>query len=168
MSTSTFIDAKILVFHFVSKGVAASEKMAEMDAGRMRQHKAKIDSVAHSRGVDPALLAGIVSRESRAGNQLQNGWGDHGKAWGLMQVDVTPNGGRHTPRGGWDSEEHISQAADILVDSVKTIERKFPHWSKEEQLKGLFDRFSRYFAHCSYSMFNSLHCFFPFWMMSHF
>uniref|UniRef100_A0A672FSC1 Lysozyme g n=1 Tax=Salarias fasciatus TaxID=181472 RepID=A0A672FSC1_SALFA len=122
-----------------SSGVAASEKMAEMDAGRMRQHKAKIDSVAHSRGVDPALLAGIVSRESRAGNQLQNGWGDHGKAWGLMQVDVTPNGGRHTPRGGWDSEEHISQAADILVDSVKTIERKFPHWSKEEQLKGLFD-----------------------------
>ncbi|XP_029951084.1 lysozyme g-like isoform X1 [Salarias fasciatus] len=117
-------------------GVAASETMAATDANRMRKYKSKIDNVGRSCGIDPALIAGIISRESRAGNQLQNGWGDHGKAWGLMQVDVTPNGGGHTPRGGWDSEEHLRQATDILVYFIGRIQGKFPNWSREMQLKG--------------------------------
>lgn len=38
-------------------------------------------------GVDPAIIAAIMSRESRAGNALDaNKWGDHGNAYGLMQV----------------------------------------------------------------------------------
>lgn len=60
--------------------------MAQTDAGRMMRYKDKITAVGHRLGVDPALIAGIISRESRAGNVLQNGWGDHGNAWGLMQV----------------------------------------------------------------------------------
>ena len=66
--------------------MSASEKMAQIDAGRMERYKGKINSVGRSTGIEPALIAAIISRESRAGNALQNGEGDHGNAFGLMQV----------------------------------------------------------------------------------
>ncbi|XP_023268545.1 lysozyme g-like [Seriola lalandi dorsalis] len=117
-------------------GVRASETMAETDRGRMGRYKSKINRVGNDTGIDPALIAGIISRESRAGNALDGGWGDSGKAWGLMQVDITSTGGRHTRRGEWDSEEHIRQATGILVYFIQRISEKFPNWSREEQLKG--------------------------------
>lgn len=60
--------------------------MAETDAGRVEQYRSHINRAAGKHGVDPAVIAGIMSRESRAGNALVNGWGDGGRAWGLMQV----------------------------------------------------------------------------------
>lgn len=64
----------------------ASHEMAKMDAGRMEKYRTKINTVGQSCDIDPALIAAIISRESRAGNALINGWGDGGKAFGLMQV----------------------------------------------------------------------------------
>lgn len=69
------------------KGVAASHEMARIDYERMTNYTGIIKRAGQHCDVDPALIAGIISRESRAGNQLENGWGDHGKAWGLMQVE---------------------------------------------------------------------------------
>lgn len=42
-------------------------------------------------GIHPAVIAGIASRESRAGKMLYstNGWGDHHHAYGIMQVYTT-------------------------------------------------------------------------------
>lgn len=66
--------------------------MAELDAGRMEKYRSKINSVGRRYDIDPALIAAIISRESRAGNALTNGWGDYSpargqyNAWGLMQV----------------------------------------------------------------------------------
>ncbi|KAM3624667.1 uncharacterized protein V6R79_026326 [Siganus canaliculatus] len=117
-------------------GVEASSAMAKTDEGRMEKYRSKINSVGQKWGVDPALIAAIISRETRAGNVLDNGWGDGGRAWGLMQVDVTPNGGNHKKRGDWDSEEHIDQATEILVYFIKRIQSKFPGWTKEQALKG--------------------------------
>ncbi|XP_068448551.1 lysozyme g-like [Clinocottus analis] len=117
-------------------GVSASHTMAQTDAGRMEKYRSKINTVGAKYGIAPALIAAIISRESRAGNCLQGGWGDHGNAWGLMQVDVNPNGGGHTARGGWDSEEHLCQATEILVYFIGRIRNKFPSWSAEQQLKG--------------------------------
>ncbi|XP_051801196.1 lysozyme g-like isoform X2 [Acanthochromis polyacanthus] len=117
-------------------GVRASHKMAQTDSDRMEKYRSKINAVGRKKGVDPALIAAIISRESRAGNALHNGWGDHGNAWGLMQVDVNPNGGGHTARGAWDSEEHLSQATGILTDFIGLIQKKFPSWTSEQQLKG--------------------------------
>ncbi|XP_053275430.1 lysozyme g [Pleuronectes platessa] len=124
-------------------GERASHKMAETDMDRMSQYKSKIMRVGQRHGVDPALIAAIISRESRAGNQLKDGgWGDWNpqrnayNAWGLMQVDVNPNGGGHTAKGGWDSEEHLNQGTEILVYFINRISNKFPDWSKEQQLKG--------------------------------
>ncbi|XP_039652110.1 lysozyme g-like isoform X1 [Perca fluviatilis] len=116
--------------------VEASHTMAETDAGRMQKYRSKINRVGGKYGIDPALIAAIVSRESRAGNTLDNGWGDHHNAWGLMQVDVNPNGGGHTARGAWDSEEHLCQATEILVYFIGRICNKFPGWSTEQTLKG--------------------------------
>lgn len=63
--------------------------MAETDAGRMQKYRSKIITVGGKYGIDPALIAAIISRESRAGNALNNGWGDNGNAWGLMQVVIS-------------------------------------------------------------------------------
>ncbi|XP_047220552.1 lysozyme g-like isoform X2 [Girardinichthys multiradiatus] len=113
-------------------GVQASEKMAQMDSGRMENYKSEINRVGSKLGIDPDLIAAIISRESRAGNTLQNGWGDHQNAWGLMQVDIRYN----DKKGNWNSEEHLHHATGILVHFITRIQSKFPNWNKEQQLKG--------------------------------
>uniref|UniRef100_A0A3B4ZGH8 Lysozyme g n=1 Tax=Stegastes partitus TaxID=144197 RepID=A0A3B4ZGH8_9TELE len=123
-------------------GVAASHAMAKTDSGRMEKYKSIIKEVGSKYDIEPALIAGIISRESRAGNALHDGWGDFDKnrgaynAWGLMQVDVNPSGGGHTARGGWNSEEHLCQGTEILIYFLKRIRNKFPDWNSEQQLKG--------------------------------
>lgn len=42
----------------------------------------------------------------------------------------------YRPVGSWDSEEHLLQAAGILADRIKAIQRKFPSWSVAQHLKG--------------------------------
>ena len=72
------------------KGVRASHTMAQTDAGRMEKYKSFINNVAKKHVVDPAVIAAIISRESRAGNVIFNttppGWGDNYNGFGLMQV----------------------------------------------------------------------------------
>ncbi|XP_036424754.1 lysozyme g-like [Colossoma macropomum] len=114
------------------KGVEASYKLAENDLRRMDQYKSIITKVGNAKQMDPAVIAAIISRESRAGAALVDGWGDHGNGFGLMQVDKR----HHIPRGAWNSEEHVTQGTEILIDSIKAIQRKFPKWPKEHQFKG--------------------------------
>lgn len=52
----------------------------------MNQYKTLIKKVGEKLCVEPALIAGIISRESHAGTILKNGWGDNGNGFGLMQV----------------------------------------------------------------------------------
>ena len=82
---------KKVPWHIISpKGVPASQKMAKDDLGNMETYKTIIENVAKRHDVDPALIAGIISRESEAGFSIKNtkppGWGDKGNAFGLMQV----------------------------------------------------------------------------------
>ncbi|NXT47013.1 LYG protein, partial [Pluvianellus socialis] len=113
-------------------GVPASEKIAEKDLKNMKKYQAKITKVGNSKCIDPAVIAGIISRESHAGIVLENGWGDHGNGFGLMQVDKR----YHKLVGSWDSEEHLAQGTEILCGMIKAIQKKFPTWTKEQQLKG--------------------------------
>ncbi|XP_071361859.1 lysozyme g-like isoform X2 [Trachinotus anak] len=125
-------------------GVSASHTMAKTDQERMGKYKSIIYTVGEDYDIHPALIAAIISRESRAGATIEHtgGWGDWDQsrnawnAFGLMQVDVNPKGGNHRPDGKWDSEEHLRQATGILVDFIERIRNKFPNWSREEQLKG--------------------------------
>ncbi|XP_067395444.1 lysozyme g-like [Emydura macquarii macquarii] len=113
-------------------GVSASQKIAEKDLTNMNRYKTIIKSAAKKKCVDPAVIAGIISRESHAGTVLLNGWGDNGNAFGLMQVDKR----YHRPVGRWNSEEHLLQGTDILIGMIKGIQKKFPRWTKDQQLKG--------------------------------
>uniref|UniRef100_UPI003AAE9AEF lysozyme g-like n=1 Tax=Centroberyx gerrardi TaxID=166262 RepID=UPI003AAE9AEF len=123
-----------------SSGVSASHEMAASDLPYIDQHKDKIMSAADSHGVDPAIVAGIISRETRGGRGqgLHGGWGDHGNAYGLMQVDKR----WHKPRGGWDSEDHISQGIGVFKGSYSDIERRHPDWSKDQKLKGALSAYN--------------------------
>ncbi|MEE6470432.1 hypothetical protein FKM82_008969 [Ascaphus truei] len=113
-------------------GVRASERLAETDLKNMNKYKAKILAVARNKCVDGAVIAGIISRESRAGAVLINGWGDHYNAFGLMQIDKR----YHKIRGAWNSEENISEGTQILIEMYSAIKKKFPRWSINELLKG--------------------------------
>ncbi|KAK7929908.1 hypothetical protein WMY93_006303 [Mugilogobius chulae] len=124
----------VLVLHI---RVEASQQMAKIDLERMKKYKSMIITVGRDLQIDPALIAGIISRESRAGNVLQNGWGDYGRGWGLMQVDVSPTGGRHVPEGDWNSEEHLRQGTRILKYFIERIRNKFGDWTEAQQLKGV-------------------------------
>ncbi|PIO14691.1 hypothetical protein AB205_0054740, partial [Aquarana catesbeiana] len=114
-------------------GVEASKRLAQNDLGRINKYKSKILSVANQKKIDPSIIAGIMSRESRGGSILKNGWGDYNNGFGLMQVDKR----YHTLKGTWDSETHIAQAVDIFISTYNQIEKKFPGQSKERILKAM-------------------------------
>ncbi|XP_050958616.1 lysozyme g isoform X2 [Labeo rohita] len=116
----------------IVNGVEASKRLAETDLARMENYKGLITRVGRAKQMDPAVIAAIISRESRAGAALEDGWGDHGNAFGLMQVDRR----YHTPVGAFDSEQHITQATEILIKFIKEIKARFPTWSQEQCFKG--------------------------------
>uniref|UniRef100_A0AAR2JSJ6 Lysozyme g n=1 Tax=Pygocentrus nattereri TaxID=42514 RepID=A0AAR2JSJ6_PYGNA len=86
-------------------GVPASHALAEEDADRMKNFKNSIFNV------------------TRAGNVLpSSGWNEGGVAFGIMQVVARCN----SPKGGKDSEEHITQAAGILIDFINSMNKSWP------------------------------------------
>ncbi|CAL8400961.1 unnamed protein product [Arctogadus glacialis] len=115
-------------------GDEASKKMASEDLARMRTYKTIIGNVARKHNVDPALIAAIISRESRGGAAISgnNGWCSKRKSFGLMQVAAES----HTPSGAWDSKEHLDQATGILVGIIEEVQGNFSSWSPEQHLKG--------------------------------
>ncbi|NXG42222.1 LYG protein, partial [Psilopogon haemacephalus] len=119
-------------------GVRASEMIAQRDLKNMEKYRSSITEVGQNKCVDPALIAGIISRESHAGTVLDGGWGDHGNAFGLMQVDKR----YHKPVGSWDSKEHLTQGTEVLMDMLDQMEKKFPTWTKEQQLKGAISAYN--------------------------
>lgn len=75
------------VVYFSLKGVDASHQMARTDKLRVERYKSDIIKASVKHDVDPAVIAAIMSGESRAGHTLDSrGYGDNGKAFGLMQV----------------------------------------------------------------------------------
>ncbi len=114
-------------------GVGASEKLAKTDKSRVAAYAKIFIKLGSEKGLPPALLAAIASRESRGGNILDaNGFGDHGNGFGLMQVDKR----YHDISGGAYSEDHIRQAAGILADYFEQVQKNFPNWTRAQQLRG--------------------------------
>ncbi|XP_030058336.1 lysozyme g-like [Microcaecilia unicolor] len=113
-------------------GIPASEKIAKNDLENMNKYKKLIKDVGKKLHIDPAVIAGVISRETRAGATLNDGWGEKDNTFGLMQIYKE----NHTSEEAWNSKEHIFQGTQILVDMIEAIQKKFPMWTKEEQLKG--------------------------------
>ncbi|XP_062389804.1 lysozyme g-like isoform X3 [Sardina pilchardus] len=115
-------------------GKPASIELAKTDLERMNGYKDIIIKVGRKTGMDPAVIAGIISRASRAGSHwvMVDGWNANRDVFGLMQISKQ----WHKLKGEWNSKKHIKQGTGILIDSIGIIQNKFPKWTKEQQLKG--------------------------------
>ncbi|NWW47784.1 LYG protein, partial [Pedionomus torquatus] len=123
-------------------GVRASQKIAEVDLKAVDQYKTLIKKAGKKWCVEPAVIAGIISWESHVGKILKGGWGDNRNGFGLMQVDKKS----HTPLGKWNSEAHLMQGTEILVSMIKEVQKNFPRWTKDQQLKGKVQATGWYFC----------------------
>ncbi|XP_016411189.1 lysozyme g-like [Sinocyclocheilus rhinocerous] len=55
-----------------------------------------------------------------------------------MQVDKR----YHAPTGTWDSEQHVTQATEILIGFIKEVKGKFPKWTQEQCFKGAISAYN--------------------------
>merc|ERR1719495_2509054 len=114
-------------------GVSSSYAMAANDAANMAQYKSMIKQVASEQCADAAYIAGIISRETRAGAQLgSDGYGADGHGYGLMQVDDR----YHTIQGGPYSLDNIMQGTQILIGGVNCVASNHRSWTQDQDLKG--------------------------------
>jgi len=117
-------------------GVNESRRQAALDNERCYSLGEVFESVGVSIGLPPALLAAIASRESACGAGLdENGMGDNGHAFGIMQIDRRYNpsiNGYPDPK----SRAHILQAANKLKSFLFSVSKKHPDWAAEWQLRG--------------------------------
>lgn len=114
-------------------GVKASEQCAERDLPEMEKYKEPIIDVARKLSVHPALIAAIISRQSRAGTALKaDGFGKYDtNCYGLMQIHKH----YHPVKGGPYSIDHIDEGTTVLIQAIKAIRRRKPEWTLEQQLK---------------------------------
>lgn len=117
------------------KGIPASLKLAQNDLGRVLECKAAFITASQKTDVPWQFIAALASRESRVGNVLDSkGWGDHGNAFGLLQVDRR----YHDIKGSHDpySTEHLVQGIEILKGYHQQVIAKHPNWKGWQQLRG--------------------------------
>uniref|UniRef100_A0A4W4GDA9 Lysozyme g n=1 Tax=Electrophorus electricus TaxID=8005 RepID=A0A4W4GDA9_ELEEL len=120
-------------------GKPASHALAEDDAGRMKHYRRAILRAAQKTQIDPAVIAAIISRETRGGSYLQpDGWNTYAttdtvrhNSPGILILSQVHR--MNSPRGGKDSEEHITQACSLLADFIEDMN---PSWSPEQRYKG--------------------------------
>uniref|UniRef100_A0A8B9IS18 Lysozyme g n=1 Tax=Amazona collaria TaxID=241587 RepID=A0A8B9IS18_9PSIT len=120
-----------VITKLTTPGLALVRSSAEADIIRLRKYEIPIKRVARNLCLEPALIAGIISQESRVGLLLDNGWDQERHKYGLMQL-----GGHQQPFGLWDSEEHINQGSTILVLSINEVRARHPTWTWDQQLRG--------------------------------
>jgi len=122
-------------------GVSCSGKLASNDFKNLKKYQSQAKRAGSSKNIDHCIIGSIISRESRAGAALQTwngqfGWGDcHGGTcygFGLMQIDRR----YHTPKGAYDSQQHLEQATQILIDTINCVARNHKSWTQEQQSKG--------------------------------
>ncbi|XP_014906649.1 lysozyme g-like [Poecilia latipinna] len=115
-------------------GVEVSKMLAQQDLELMSKYKKDIKSVGKALRLHPALIAAIISKQSRAGGTLDcKGYGKlDSVCFGLMQIHKD----YHELKGTAFSREHIDQGSTCLIHLIKDMKNRKPDWSEEMQLKG--------------------------------
>lgn len=113
-------------------GYASSQRMARNDLSRIRSHLAALAQASKEMGIPVAVACGLASRETRGGNTalLDNGWGDRGNAFGLLQVDRRYH--QIVTSGGPFGLGHCRQALGIFkayLDQIEAKRRSWPDWA---------------------------------------
>ena len=102
------------------------------DVPQISSLRQKMETAAKKAHVPVEYLEGIASRESRGGKALNSeGYDPVKNAYGVMQVDQRYHDLEGTTAP--DSQEHIDQAAGILRDYKKQMDKKFSKWSEPEK-----------------------------------
>lgn len=116
-------------------GVPSEPNPIEEDLPQIETLRGKFESAGAKYGIPVEILAGIASRESRAGKHLNSeGYDAEKKAYGVMQIDER----YHKRRGNKpDSQAHINQAAEILSNNKKQIDadKRFSKWTEEQRMR---------------------------------
>ncbi|CAL1528638.1 unnamed protein product [Lymnaea stagnalis] len=119
-----------------SGGVAASNTAVQHDLPALVSHKNCYDASADRNCIQASLIAALASRESNGGSALVNGYGDNGKAWGILQCDIAHSGLPCTTVG-WNSCAHIEMMVSrLLVPYIQQVYAKHPTWSLDQALQG--------------------------------
>ncbi|XP_020759761.2 lysozyme g-like protein 1 [Odocoileus virginianus] len=110
-------------------GVRASERLAEIDMPFLLRYRPVIRTVGQKYCVDPAVIAGVLSRQSHGSNVLANvdGVGDG--------VKMVQDPGLYAPTS-WISEAQVSRVTEVLTVRIKEIQRRFPTWTPDQCLRG--------------------------------
>ena len=129
------------------KGASGNDALKHMSPGSMpqsaqtaavRKHLAeKYQAMAKKLGakhnIPPALILGLMSRESGFGTLLDaSGRGDHGHGFGILQVDDRS----HVAVGGPYSYEHADLAMGIFDAGLHQVAAAHPGWTHDQQLAG--------------------------------
>ncbi|KAF6321382.1 lysozyme g1 [Rhinolophus ferrumequinum] len=108
--------------------VRASERMAEIDMPYLVRYQPVIYTVGQKYCMDPAVIAGVMSRESPGGNVINMGNVGDG-------IRVVQDSGHHVPTS-WITESQLSQMTEVLTLRIKEIQRRFPTWTPDQYLRG--------------------------------
>ncbi|XP_062933709.1 lysozyme g-like protein 1 [Cynocephalus volans] len=109
-------------------GVRASERLAEIDMPYLVKYQPIMRAVGQKYCIDPAVIAGVLSRESQGGNILVN-VGNTGDGIGVVQDSG------YAPTS-LISESQVSQVTEVLTTRIKEIQTRFPTWTPDQYLRG--------------------------------
>ncbi|XP_004458111.3 lysozyme g-like protein 1 [Dasypus novemcinctus] len=110
-------------------GVRASERLAEIDMPYLLRYQPVMRTVGQKYCVDPAVIAGVLSRQLHGGKVLVN-VGSVGDRVGMVQE---PN--LYAP-SSWISESQVAEVTRVLVVRIKEIQRRFSTWTPDQHLRG--------------------------------
>lgn len=123
-------------------GVAESRSELDAHFNLAAKYKNCFVQVGARFCLNPAVIAGVASRESNFGFSLTpDGWGDHHNAYGIMQCDVRkcpvcPYGVTCT-KYKFDSCDHIGMMTQyVLIPYIQGVANKFPDWLPEQHIQG--------------------------------
>ncbi|XP_004633248.1 lysozyme g-like protein 1 [Octodon degus] len=107
-------------------GVRASERLAEIDLPHLLKYQPIMRTVGQKYCVDPAVIAGVLSRESLRGRVPINMG---------MPINIPQDTNAFAPTS-WISESQVSQMTNVLTSTIKEIQRTFPTWTPTQYLRG--------------------------------
>jgi len=128
--------------------MSVMDKTMKLDEGPLTELRPVIEGVAGSFALRPAVVAGVISRESGAGRLLGK-WGnppdtgDHGHGRGLMQADdrywrgflnLDDQGGEEDA-WRWPAC-NIAFGCWLLRKNLDAIRKRFPSLAPESALRG--------------------------------
>ncbi|XP_065321038.1 lysozyme g-like [Gordionus sp. m RMFG-2023] len=95
-----------------------SNTLIREDVVFLNKHQSNIKHSVKGSGIDPALIAALISKQSRGGRDLDSsGYGVFTKNYGLLQINPKNYG----ITGGPTSLEHLRQGVKMMNENLNTV-----------------------------------------------